>query len=149
MATVPLVYGRGRISNSWRKTLPFFFEPGSGKIWWLKKVQYPQKSTVAGPPAWRETQVDFSQYRQSFASTGISTSLASGSYRMASTHSSWRLHIKSKSDTSYARRSSIGQELDQGPTQGVEATEPYVGHQEVPIYRQFTVKSNCRRPLRH
>ena len=52
------------------------------------------------PPAWRETLVDFSQSQQSFASTGGNTSLAraSGSYRMASTSSSWRLHIKRKSD---------------------------------------------------
>ena len=37
------------------------------------------------PPAWRENQVDFSQSRQSFASTGASTSLASasGSHGMA------------------------------------------------------------------
>ena len=36
-----------------------------------KKVPLPMD-----PPAWQETQVDFSQSRQSFASTGVSTSLA-------------------------------------------------------------------------
>ena len=57
-------------------------------------------------PEWRETQVDFSPSRQSFASTGVSTSLAraSGSNRIASTHSSWRLRIKSKSDSSTQHR---------------------------------------------
>ena len=51
------------------------------------------------PPAWRETQVDFPQSRQFITSTGISTRFAgaSGSYRMASMHSSWKLLFKSNS----------------------------------------------------
>ena len=68
--------------------------PESGKILWLRKVQYFQKK-VPSPMdclAWRETHVIFSKSWQSFASTGVDASLAwaSGSYRMASTHSSWR-----------------------------------------------------------
>ena len=38
-------------------------------------------------------------------------------------------------------RRSIGHELDQGPTRRVEATEPYVGHQDGLINKQFTRKS--------
>ena len=78
---------------------------------------------------------------------------------MASTHSSWRLHIKSTIDYSSStsvsalcadplfpgpcssectRGSSIGHELDQGPTRRVEATQPYFGHQDGPIYMQIT-----------
>ena len=49
----------------------------------------------------------------------------------------------------YKRRSSIGHELVQGPTRRVETTEPYVGYQDGPIYKQFTEKSDCRRPLRN
>ena len=48
------------------------------KIWWLlKKVQNLQKIPLPmGLPAWQETQVDFSQSRQSVASTGVRTSIA-------------------------------------------------------------------------
>ena len=47
------------------------------------------------------------------------------------------------------RGSSIRHELDQGPTWRVKASEPCVCHQDTPIYRQFTGKSNCRRPPRN
>ena len=52
--------------------------PESGKIWWLKKVQKNSEKVPLPvyPRAWRETQVDFSQSRQPFASTGVNTSLA-------------------------------------------------------------------------
>ena len=39
-------------------------------------------------------------------------------------------------------------ELDRGPTQWVEATEPCVVQQGRPIKRHFTEKSDCKRPLR-
>ena len=50
MATVPFVFGRGRASNPWRKTLPIL-GPESGKIWWLKRVQYLQKKFTANGPS--------------------------------------------------------------------------------------------------
>ena len=77
MATVPLVNGRGRITNSWRKTLPYFGTT-------IRKDLVVEKGAISldtvpqpmDPLAWRETQVDFSQSRQSFVSTGVNTSLA-------------------------------------------------------------------------
>ena len=103
LATVPFEYGCGRRSKSWRKSLhslgtrirkDLVVEKIAIS---LEKVPLPMDL-----PAWRESQVDFSESRQSFESTRVHTSLvcASGSYTMASTHSSWRLHIKSRSDSS-------------------------------------------------
>ena len=53
--------------------------PESGKIRWLKKGAISPEKKVPlpmDPLAWRKTQVDFSQFRQSFTSTGVNTSLA-------------------------------------------------------------------------
>ena len=77
MATVPFVFGRVRASNPRRKTLPYF---GSR----VRKDLVVEKGTIPSekvplpmdPPAWQETQVDFSHSRQSFASTGASSRLA-------------------------------------------------------------------------
>ena len=97
--------------------------------------------------------------------------LLRGSCTMASTHSSWRMQIKSKSDSAaqappYRQYARISNFLDlanlstqeeaalatnwiKDPIRRVEATEPYVGHQDGPISWQFTEKSNCRRPPRN
>ena len=97
-----LLYERGRTSSSVRKTLPYFgtrmmkdlvFENGTTSS---EKVPLPMD-----PLTWRKIQVDFSQFRQSFVSTGVGTQLrVSGSHRKASTRSCWRLHVKSKRDSS-------------------------------------------------
>ena len=137
---------------------------------WKRCNIYTKKSTIAnGPPAWWKTHVDFSQSWQSSASTGINTGIAwaSDSYRMGSTHSSWRLHVKSKSfstssasasascanqrllgpcSSDYTRRSSTGHELDQGLTRRVETTEPCVGHQDgadlQTVYRKIELQTS-------
>ena len=73
-----LLYERGRTSNSVRKTIPYFgtrirkdlvFEKWNNIF--RKKVPLPMD-----PLAWRKIQVDFSQLRQSFVSTGVGTSFA-------------------------------------------------------------------------
>ena len=75
MATVPFVYVRGRASNPWRKTLPDFGTRIRKHLVVEKGTIPPDKGTTAnGPSSWQESQVDLSQSRQYFASTGVSTS---------------------------------------------------------------------------
>ena len=98
MATVPLLYGRGRTSSSWRKTLPYFGTRIRKDLVVEQSAISPEKKKYHCQ--WtllRGEKPNFSQSRQSLASTGVNTSLAwaSGSNTTASTHSSWRLHIKS------------------------------------------------------
>ena len=77
IATVPFVSGCGRASNPWRKTLPYF---GTR----VRKDLVVEKGTIPhvqvplpmDPPAWQKPKWIFSQSRQSFASTGVCTSLA-------------------------------------------------------------------------
>ena len=76
-ATVPFVFRRGRASNPWRKTLSYFWTRVRKYLVVEKGTIPPEKVPLPmDPPAWQETQVNFSQSRQSFASTGVSTSLA-------------------------------------------------------------------------
>ena len=77
MATPPLVYGRGRTSNSWRETLPYFGTRIRKDLVVEKGAISPDKVPLPmNCPAWRETQMDFPQSRQFITSTGTDTSLA-------------------------------------------------------------------------
>ena len=82
LATVPFVRGCGRTPHPWRKNTSLFWGPESGRIWWLKKVQYLLKkyhchwTLLRGKPL-----SGFSQSWHSVTTIRIKTSLlwASGS----------------------------------------------------------------------
>ena len=70
-----------RTSNSWRKTLPYFGRNRKNLVVEKRcKISRKKVPLPMDPPAWRETQVDCSQSRQSFASTGVTTSLEWGEW---------------------------------------------------------------------
>ena len=51
MATVPLVHGRGRTSNSWRKARPYFWTRIRKDLVVEKGATFPEKSTIAKGPS--------------------------------------------------------------------------------------------------
>ena len=144
----------------------------SGKIWWLKKVQYLQNKyhcqwtllrgekpkwifhnlgNLLRPldliPASRERVVPRQWQVRTVLGDGISRTKVIPA--RASQYRQYAL-INDFLDLANLRtRSSIGHELDQGPPRRAKASKSYVGHQDGLIYKQFTGKCNCRRPLRN
>ena len=166
MATVPCVLGHSRVSNSRRYTLPFSRTR-------IRKYLVVEEGTIPSekvplpmdPHARRATQVDFSKFGRSCTTTWVCTDLAwaSGSNGMASSFSSWRIYIEGKKwfqfkrhsigadqwllgsfKSKYQRGSSIGHELDQGPTWRVETSEPIAGDYYRPILTQLSREYDCR-----
>ena len=136
--------------------------PKSGKIWWLKKVQYLQKkchcqwTVLRGEkPEWifhnlgnllRPLELKASRERVDPAEWQERTVLGDCIPRakvIPAPAPQYRQHalISGFLDLAHPRlreEAALATELDQGPTGRVEVTEPYVGHQDGPIYRQFT-----------
>ena len=148
--------------------------PESGKIWWLKKMQYLLKKFHCRWTLLRGNHLKWilSQFWRSFTTTGVCTDLAwaSGSNGMASSFCSWRLFFEGRHDYNsnatvlamcadqslpgscqfeHTRGSSIGHELDQGPTWMVEASEPCIGHYDRPSCSQSTETYDFRCSVHH
>ena len=134
--------------------------PESGKIWWLKKVQYARKK-VSLPmdrlrdekhklsfhdfgnllrpleliPASRERVVPAEWQVRTVL--GESESDSSSSTSVSAICADQRLDL---ANLSIQDEAALGHELDQGPTRRIQATEPFVGHQDGPICRLLTEK---------
>ena len=135
----------------------FVLGPGSGKIWWLKKVQFLQKRYHSQWTLLRRKQPkctshnfgDFSQPLE-FAPTsrlrvvptefqvrsvlGVSKakviSIQAPRYQQSALIRSCNFE--------YERGSNLGHELDQGPTRRVPTSEPSAGHKHRPSFTQLT-----------
>ena len=148
--------------------------PESENIWWLKKMQYLLKKFHCRWTLLRGNHLKWilSQFWRSFTTTGVCTDLAwaSGSNGMASSFCSWRLFFEGRHDYNsnatvlamcadqslpgscqfeHTRGSSIGHELDQGPTWRVEASEPCIGHYDRPSCSQSTETYDFRCSVHH
>ena len=145
-----------------------FLGQESGKIWWLKKVQHLQKkyrcqwTLLRGeepkwifhslgnilrplelPPASLERVVPTERQVRTVLGDCISRAKVIPAQAPQYGHCALISDFLDLANFEHRRRrrSSIGHELDQGPTRRVEAAEPCVGNQDGPIYRQFTEKN--------
>ena len=130
-------------------------------------MQYLQKKVPLpkDPLAWREIQVDFSQCRQYFASTGVSGwFLQKGKYAQFLEIAYQERKVIPAQAPQYLQYALISDFLDlaylstqeeaalatnwiKDRPDGLKLQNLNVGHQDWPIHKQFAGKSNCRRPL--
>ena len=104
MATAPFVCGRGRTSNSWRKTLPYFGSRNKKNWVVLKRCNTLQKSTTANGTSCVAKNPSGCFTISANLLRPLELVPASRERvvprRMASPHVHWRLHIKGKGDSS-------------------------------------------------